>query len=291
MIPILTRVPQVDNSAFAARLSLESGVAVSTTDQAAKTTLYLTPLPTGSTIALYQSGWRYRTLAEISLATTGLTASKPHDIFVYDNAGTLTLEAVAWTNDTTRATALATQDGVYVQDSAANKRYVGTVYADASKQIDDSTSFRGVWNMYNRVRRQAVAIDTTDSWSHGSTFRARNTNTTNGVGRFTFILGLGDVLVEAQNLGAGQNSTSTNVAGVSIGLDSTSAAATNVTTWGHTHTDIITPSVATYKGYPGVGLHFLQALEFHLGSNSTTFFGDVGTGGTVQTGMLGSWKG
>ena len=113
------------------RLTLQSGVPVSISDQADKVTLYFTPY-NGNEISLYDgTNWIRHEFTERSLALGALTASRPHDIFIYDNAGTLTLSATAWTNATTRATALTTQDGVYVKTGATGYRYLGTIYIDS----------------------------------------------------------------------------------------------------------------------------------------------------------------
>ena len=73
------------------RLTLESGVAVSTTNQTAKTTVYFTPY-IGTNISLYDgSDWDIFTFGELSLSISGYTADTNYDIFVYDNSGTLTL--------------------------------------------------------------------------------------------------------------------------------------------------------------------------------------------------------
>jgi len=142
------------------RLTLESGIPVSSTDQADKTTLYYTPY-VGETIALYDgsSAWSLVTFAELSLDISGFTASKLYDIFCYSNSGAATLEGLVWTDDSTRATALTFQDGVLVKTGATTRRYLGTIYMQADQKCDDTVANRGVWNMYNRVPRNLSAIN------------------------------------------------------------------------------------------------------------------------------------
>jgi len=95
------------------RLTLQSGVPVSVSGQSAKATVYFTPY-CGDRISLYDgSYWKLFTFTEKSVAVPATTVT-PFDVFMYDNAGTLTLEALSWTNDTTRATALVLQNGVLV---------------------------------------------------------------------------------------------------------------------------------------------------------------------------------
>ncbi len=85
---------------------------VSTTDQLAKSTVYLTPFH-GNNVALYDgANWKLHELtSDLALALGTKTARLPYDVFMYDNAGNATLEDLAWTDATTRATALTTQDG------------------------------------------------------------------------------------------------------------------------------------------------------------------------------------
>jgi hypothetical protein len=105
---ILTLMPSINEC----RLTLETGVPVSTTDQTGKTTVYLTPV-TGTRLALYNgTAWGlYSLAADKSVALGTLTSDKFYDVFAYDSSGTVTLElSAAWTNDTTRADALTTQE-------------------------------------------------------------------------------------------------------------------------------------------------------------------------------------
>ena len=152
---------QPDISLCQGRLTLESGVAVSTSNQTAKTTLYFTPY-NGNQIALYNgSAWIMRSFTETSLSLSGYTADTNYDIWAYDNAGTLALASTAWTNATTRATALALQNGVYVKSGDATRRYLGTIRTTATAgQSEDSASKRFVWNYYNRIQTQNNTRDT-----------------------------------------------------------------------------------------------------------------------------------
>ena len=61
------------------------------------------------------------------LALGSDAASMPYDVFalVHPTTGLVTIERLVWTNATTRATALVTQDGVYVKSGDVSRRYVG----------------------------------------------------------------------------------------------------------------------------------------------------------------------
>lgn len=272
-------------STFQARLTLESGVPVPTTDQTAKTTLYLTPFG-GSVIALYDgaSAWTGYTLTEISASLSGLTADTNYDVFVYDNSGTLTLDLVAWTDATTRATALTTQNGVYVKSGATARRYAGTIRTTATTgQCEDSVTKRYVWNCYQRKQRVTVKNDATDSWTYAtSTWRAANNSTAN---RFEYVCGLNEDMIEAEIL-AGAQLTNANIGAVGIGIDSTSANSALV--FGEfigTSAGLSAMLKASYKGYPGAGFHYIQWLEYRR-AGTVTFFGDAGVA-SMQSGIVG----
>ena len=144
------------------RLTLETGVPVSTTDQANKTTLYFTPYA-GNQVGLYDgsSAWTTLSFAELSLNITAFTASKPYDIWIYNNAGTAALDSTVWTSTTARATALALQDGVLVKSGATTRRYLGTIYMDSASKCQDTFKLRYVWNYYNRVTKPMYSLEAT----------------------------------------------------------------------------------------------------------------------------------
>lgn len=81
------------------RLTLEDGVPVSTTDQTAKGILYYTPY-VHPYIGLFD-GTRGKVypFTQRSLALS-ITSGYLYDVFIYDNAGTLTLELTEWDNAT-----------------------------------------------------------------------------------------------------------------------------------------------------------------------------------------------
>lgn len=144
--------PLVKGGIPGGRLTLATGEPDILTDQIDKTTLYYTPYLSDMISLFDGSAWNIFTFSELSLALTGLTVGKPYDIFIYNNSGTLTLEPLVWTNDTTRATALTRQNGILVKTGALTRRYLGTVYIDAAgAYTQDQATTRYVWNMYNRV--------------------------------------------------------------------------------------------------------------------------------------------
>ena len=247
------------------RLTLETGVAASTTDQTSKTTLYFTPYK-GNQIALYDgSNWGIHTLTERSLSLSGYTAGKNFDIFIYDNGGTLTLESVVWTNDSTRATALTTQDGVYVKNGATTRRYLGTIRTTSSTgQCEDSEDRRFVWNYYNQTRRRMASKLGSATSTHSYTtnaWRAYYNSTTVGTSRNEFVIGL-DQLTRSDIMASfryGYIAFAYDSATVPIEGD---AAATD-----GNQSDLNSHAYFSAKMLAD-GYHYVQAMQYGAGSTS-----------------------
>ena len=270
------------------RCTLTTAVPVTTADVTAATTLYFTPYK-GNRIALYDGSgqWNVLPFTELSLTMVGLTASTPYDIFVDYTAGAPALEAVAWTNATTRATALATQNGVYVQTSDTDSRYVCTIYIDAAGgAVTDSFALRHVWNYYNRVMRGMRVLETTDNWTYATqTFRQANGAAAN---QLDFVVGVAEVFLQVEVLVM----TSGDAIGVSlrvaIGIDSTTTPTTpgfftSATSAAVSSTPLGVP--ASYVGTPAVGRHTAVWLEWSQATS--TFYGDNGTPTIIQSGIFG----
>lgn len=274
------------------RLTTETGVAVSTSDRTAQATIYFTPFR-GNRMGVYTgSQWSIRTFAELSLSLSGLTTAKPYDVFVYDNAGTLTLEALVWTNDTTRATSLTTQDGILVKSGATTRRYLGTFYTTATGQTEDSAAKRMVWNAYNRVSRPMRRNESTDSWSYATaSWRQARAQAANQI---EFVVGLAEDEVAASVTCTITPSSASAVNGaVAVGFDSTTAPASG-SHWIFVNgltTGLLAGLYGSYRFNPAVGRHYLAWLEFG-GTNATEFLGDNGSGSSdPQSGIHGTVMG
>ncbi len=168
------------------RLSLVTANPIPLTDTSGTNavTIYYTPY-NSSQIMLYDTVaavWRGFLCPEISASLSGLTTTQPYDVYVYSNTGVPTLELVAWTNSTTRATDLTVQNGVYVKTGDASRRFVGTLQMQATGQCEDSVLRRYVFNYYNRVRRSLLRIEATDFWQYATaSWRQANAATANQV--------------------------------------------------------------------------------------------------------------
>ena len=302
------------------RLTLESGVAVSTTDQAAKTSIFYTPYA-NDLVPIYDgAAWISATFTEITLALdsdsghTGYQQSgKNFDLFVVNDAGTLRLgTGPAWTSDTARGTGAGTtelerKNGLWTNkvsmtlrfgSSAGNTitvaanqgTYVGTMRASANGQTTwelggaadgGNPGFLYLWNAYHRVLASIDVKDTTDSWTYNSTTK-HSWNSSNS-NRVSYIVGADDEGIAVNAFLQGVSSVN-RVPVVSIGVDSTSVASG---LFGFP-TFAVSSSVtgtALYCGRPGLGHHFIQMLENSSGSdNAVTLRGDNG-GALMQSGM------
>lgn len=273
-------VAQVCNT----RLTLTSATPVTTSDVTAATNVYVTPYG-GKRIALYDGAgtWVMYSFSEITISLSGFTADKNYDVFVYDSGGTVVAETVVWTNDTTRATAITLQDGVYVKSGSTTKRYVGTFRTTVTTgQCEDSVTKRYVWNYYNRVMRDIQVTDTTNSWTYATaTMRAWNNSTAN---RVSFVRGVAEDAVNLDFYCYVVGSATTSFPTVAIGLDSTSTPS-GVFIPGTASSTAGGTAMATYSANVAAGFHYLQLLEYV--ASSTTFYGDNGTT-TMQSGANGS---
>lgn len=269
------------------RLTTESGVPISNADRTAQGTIYFTPFR-GNQIALYDgAAWQLVSFAELSLALT-VTSGNNYDVFVDYNGGTPQLAlSAAWTNDTTRADALALQDGVYVKSGATDHRLVGTIRASGANVTADSEANRYVWNAYNRVpRSMRAALETTNSWTYTTaTFRQANANTAN---QLNYVVGLAEDAVEVDVYAIHANSVTLIAATAGIGINSTSVNSAHL--FGIQHVNTTNYGItAKYRGTPAtVGYNFIAWLERSVATGVSTWFGDNGDATAMQSGISGT---
>jgi len=268
------------------RLSLTTGVAVTTTDVTAAGTIYWTPHR--HNVATYYTGtvWATKVQAQISLALT-LTSGKNYDVF-YN--GTILSLSAAWTNDTTRANALGTQDGVTVLGSDATKLWVGTIRASGTNTTEDSATKRFVWNCYNRTPRTLLKLEATDSWTYSSaTFRQANNSAANQV---EVVNGaLGDMRISLKllvNFGV----LTTGTSATAIAEDSTTTPASGqLLSYGPnlnpaTNGDLrALPSAM--NSFVLLGYHYYAWIEASPQAVAITFYGDGGAPTQLQSGLSG----
>jgi len=259
------------------RLTLSTGVPVPVSDIGSSANVYFTPYK-GNRIALYSAGygWRLYTFSELTLDISAVADDKNLDIWMYDNAGAITLAYTEWSNDTLRATAIAYQDGVPCKSSALAYRYLGTVRTSAAGEVCDTKAFRYVWNCCNRRPRPLKKVDATQSWTYASTDPRIMNNDSNN--KLQFVIGLDEDPVFVKHMvSVSGSSTPYNTIGLNLDAsddyhdDCIFGSAMNTSQQQHT---------ATLEVFPGVGYHYIAMVENGRASNTSTFNGNDGMAST-----------
>jgi hypothetical protein len=280
-----------------ARLTLSSTLPVMTTDTVG-TILYLLPFG-GNQYSVYDGAdWQTFTLGSsgININTSGLSIDTNYDVYVTNHTSPA-LELTAWTNDTTRATALVLQDGFYVKSGATTRRYVGTIrtYDSGGATVGFAHQPNGgvsqsrparlfVWNCYNRMGVTALVTDSTNSWTYSSaTWRQMNNNTNNQI---DVVAGLQEEPVTIQNT-ALVLPTAGNFGAIGIGVSSTTVASQNIN-YDPGGTGVQTFQSAFYIAMATIGKISYTAIE-QVGAGTVTFYGD--NGATIpKSGPIGGFK-
>lgn len=250
------------------RLTLTTATPVTTADVTGATTLYYTPY-NGNVISLYDGErWIPVVYTEKSLSIAAYTASKPYDIWGYLSAGTLALEGLVWTNSTTRATALAYQNGRLTKSGDATRLYLGTIYVNSSGgQTDDSEAKRNVWNYYNRAIRKIYTYEATNHTYATATFRLWNNSTTNNNREFTIGVAENSVTIGLYVSGAAADTSHPWYVGVSY--DATNATLDTPARVSASIAQSIELG-ACINHVPGIGNHYYAVVEYATaGANAT----------------------
>lgn len=270
------------------RLSLTTATCVTTADVTGATSIFLTPC-TGNRLTLFDSTGRATTYttSELTLAVPNSTGTV-YDVFAFANSGVPTLEALAWTNSSTRATALVKTSGRYTKSGDSTRLYIGSFRTtnSVSGTTEDSAVKRYVWNYYHRVPRLLQRQESTATWTYTTaTYRQANAAAANQV---EAVVGVAEEMIDLQLIGAATNGSATVAAIIAIGEDSTTAASGFP---GSMIVQVATQVVWTtafLKKYPAAGYHFYAWLEFSAASGTTTWSGTgFAVAGQNQSGLTG----
>ncbi len=264
---------------YGGRLTLTSGVPVTTSDVVGASTIYYSAF-SSQFISLYTgSVWQNVEFTNnTSLTLSGLTSATNYDVFGCLSGSNLALElSAAWTNATTRSGSIVLQDGVQV-NSSDKCVLLGTIRTTGTTTTEDSgggvTTQTGgkrfVWNAYNRVPRSAAVIDATNNWSYNTaTTRPADGAAGNQV---QYVSGQASSFVDALLVSSVYvNSNSASAATQGIGLDSTTVF-TGMSSGAQSYTtNNVIGLTALYRGYPGLGYHALTWLENGGGAGTVQF--------------------
>jgi len=267
------------------RLTLASATPVMSATVSGATTVYYTPYLGNQTPIFNVAGTTslgMTTFAELSQATTDATkspaacaANKNYDLFLWNDAGTLRCtRGAAWTNDTTRATALTRSSGLLVNNGAVTNGpasgkgiYVGTVRTNGSSQIDyifgassagGTAGFLGLWNMYNRRLTSTSVQDSTVSWTY-TTATWRQANASNGM-QVSYVIGIAEENISAVYTSA-SSSTSGGSAGITCGVGDDSITSPSGVIGAFTGSASTLSISCGVHRMATVGFHYFAALE------------------------------
>jgi hypothetical protein len=256
------------------RLTLTSNTPVTVSDVNAATTLYYTPY-IGEQISLWDgTRWRIYEFAELNIAVPA-TTNQMYDVFVYDNAGALTLELTAWTNDTTRATALAYQDEILIRSGAATRRYLGSFRTTGvSGRTEDSEDARFVWNYYHRLPRELKKIEATDWWSYSTAaWRSANGSTAN---RVEVVVGVQEAMMLLRVRGMFANSVAAGFGLSGIAINATNTNNADQTEFSFNLSSGGVPHGAWLFLPPAIGYSYYQWTEYASTLGAGTFYSTSG---------------
>jgi hypothetical protein len=311
------------------RLTLQTGVAVQTSDQTAKTTVYydsyvgnLVPVWNGSAMVSLAIG-----SDEISMGldTTRVASGSVYDIYGLSNSGTLAIAVgPAWSSTTSRGTGAGTtelqlKNGVWTNKNAlthayggstggtdygsisANQAtYLGTLYATANGQTGislrpasatgGSNTFVGLWNAYNAVGASARSQDYGNTSSGNWTMSSQTWRAQNASNSNRVTFVTG----LQTNLITGINQQtmdggSNSVVGI-VGVNLDSTSAIpGVVALGGNTINTAVYTTTKETFYPVLGLHYIQAMEASLAGGTVTFSGGSLTGGWFNTLTVDLW--
>jgi hypothetical protein len=245
------------------RLTLTSNTPVLSSNVTGAINIFYTPY-IGNQISLYiNNTWEVKTFSELTLSLSGLTTDTLYDVFIFDNNGVLTLQAVAWADSTAGASArnssLIYLNGVRVK-SSDNRKYLGTFRTSATGQTefsfqrnnDSSPCKLFLINEFNKIKFDAWKGVVPSHTYTTSSWRSVNNNTSFQIQ----FLAEGNMFIQLQGLiramvfGIGLNSTSTPYRQTLH--NDLAGSYTNAST-------IYNPNL--------FGYNFLQILEYGLNTN------------------------
>lgn len=310
-------------------LTPTSGTPVINTDVVANTSLVYTPY-VGNLVPIFSgTGFVPTVFTELTLTlTTSQAASTIYDVFVFNNAGALTLvTGPAWTSSSFAAssrgtgastTQLSRLNGIWVNAVQITGRnssntytipanqatYLGSLYMDtAAGQIScyvtwGNTRKWAVWNAYNRQPIQ-IKGGQSGSWSYSvNSWRQANNNTLSSVVLFS---GLAEEPFEINGSGNVSSSFSGGAVagqgggGISIGLNNStplgSSFQTQFSTSGSSGSAAFSTSYSLSSRHlqpPILGVNQALLLENGLGATALT---NSWSGTEILHGIYMKWRG
>lgn len=237
---------------------------------------------------LYESSvWTQKTIpdAGITAACTSLgSASTVYYLYVYDNAGTLTLDL--------STTGTTTQNGIKVKSGATSRLLIAVCYSDsgsAIKSVNEDASLHNICNVFNKRTVTVYKLDTTSSWTYNSaTWRSGNGSSANKV---QFVSD-GSVAVRAtvhcDGLAAGSSYPF-----VGVGFDSTTVNSAISGFVSRTSTNAAYSVADYFANAVASGMHDLNWIESAMNTSTVTYYSDTAfdASGFVPMGIVATLMG
>lgn len=238
------------------------------------TTVYYLP-HVSNKIALFNgSSWNIYYFSSVSLAVPATTDTN-YDVFIYALAGVPTMVLTAWTNNTTRASALAREGGILVKDSDHTQRYIGTVRTNGTAStVPDTKAERFCFNYYNKRTKYAEATMPTASWTYATaTIRSVNANSTYGEGRVGIVDGIGEDSMYVIHTSTYSSPDVGTRVDIGYGINSTTAFS-GVSRVYNSNASVTQETLrcSDVLQSPNAGFYYIQALESSDGTSATLAF-------------------
>lgn len=146
------------------RLTLQSGNALPSLDITGATTLYWTPYR-GNRISFYDgSAWQDAAYAEAS-ASIPATTNTNYDVYLYDNAGSLAFDLVAWRNSGQAITNATNATPIVITANAHGLSNGDTVYIQG---VRGNTAANGTWVVANVATNTFELVGSSGNGSYTS---------------------------------------------------------------------------------------------------------------------------
>lgn len=295
------------------RLTLTSGTPVTAGDVTAAAAVYWEPMH-HNLIPIWD-GTRFNPQ---ELGSSSLTLNNPahvantnYDVFagfvdVADFTNFALGTGPAWSSDTARGTGAGTTQlefwkgrlvnavSITLRNSAStytvaarSATYLGTIRTSGTATAEDSFARRFVWNAYNRRPRSMRVTEATNTWAYTTAaFQQANASTAN---QLDFVLGLSEDEVWAEVIASAENSAANVQIAVGVGLDAVNTPATACLVGAQVTAVAAQEQTlrASWRGFPGIGRHYLSWVEFSAATGTTTWYGDNNIGTISQSGIQG----
>lgn len=284
-------------SPIGGRLSLSSGVAITSADVAGATTLNLVASGSNSTAIFSGSDFVNRTFADnvaFALSTGQHGDGARYDVFDYwDGAAVKLCTGPLWASATSRGVGANTAELESVQGRLVNKypmlvwngtqtvalnaRYAtfrGTFKCSAAGQTEDSKTARFLSNYINSTKRPMSVSDGRESWVYSAaTFVIAGGG--NGFNRVRYLQCVSGRPIEVNAQSWCTNSTvTTREARVGIGIDQSTVDDSTFKNPLVLIDNLACTGSCSYEGDPGFGDHTLYWLEMGAGTDTQTWIGN-----------------